>query len=151
MFAGQIQKLLSRNESTKTYFIGCFPSDCLPRVNNFYPHCMIANIDKKGMDGSHWIALFVDSPERVEYYDSFGDWPPLSDDLTRFLSAFNTVSFNRTQFQSDMSSSCGRHAIYFLCKRCKGQTFKEIMQRFVMLKSRPDVVVNAYTRSLMNI
>ncbi|KAL3121693.1 hypothetical protein niasHT_006199 [Heterodera trifolii] len=41
------------------------------------PYSMVINVDPSGSPGSHWVAVYCEQQNRVEYYDSTGIWPPL--------------------------------------------------------------------------
>lgn len=49
----------------KKKFVGVFPSDAIPKLKP--GTCAIANVDKTGDPGSHWVAL-----THGLFYDSFG-------------------------------------------------------------------------------
>jgi hypothetical protein len=151
MFSKQIGKILSRNSNTKRFFIGCYPSDRIPRLRNGpFPHCMIVNTDPIGSIGSHWCALYVQSPSTVEFYDSLGDWPPMSKPIAEYLARFPCVQKSDIALQSEKSSACGKHCIYFLVKRCDGIPFKEIISRLYDHTKKPDAIVSAFVHRLMN-
>jgi hypothetical protein len=154
MFSSQIGKILSRNSHTRRFFIGCYPSDRIPRLekNGPFPHCMIVNTDPIGSAGSHWCALYVQSPSAVEFYDSLGDWPPLSTPIGEYLAHFPSVQKSEIALQSDKSSACGKHCIYFLVKRCAGIPFNAIISKLLYNRStkNADAVVSAFVHRLMN-
>ena len=122
-----------------------------PKSHHRYPYCMIVNLDCSGWEGSHWVAIFVESQRSVEYYDSLGDWPPISPYIIAFLEQFDNIEYNREQIQSTQSSNCGRHAIYFLIHRCSGviRCVSEMSMHFKYHKRNPDLIVNSFVRSLM--
>jgi hypothetical protein len=60
---GQLQKVCS--EIFGSDFRGIFPSDRIPTLTR--GTCAIANVDKAGEPGSHWVAI---TPNL--FYDSFG-------------------------------------------------------------------------------
>lgn len=144
----EINKILSRNSVTTAIYLGCFPSDQLPQGGTQkYPYCMVVNVDPSDLNGSHWVAIYCHSPHNVEYYDSLGDWPPLSDHISRYLSTFSRVRYNSMPLQSSYARSCGRHVIFFLYNRCAGKSFEQIVH-FLRYgtKATPDRVVNHFVR-----
>lgn len=147
MFSAEINKVLSRDSVTKSFFRGCFPADRIPYLNDF-PYCMVVNTDCAGSPGTHWTALYVDSANHIEYYDSFGAWPPPLE-ISEYLDKFKFVKLNQLKLQSDRAASCGRHVIYFLRRRCSGLAFSEIIKNFVDCKSNPDELVNSYLHSFL--
>ncbi|KAL3111131.1 hypothetical protein niasHT_012339 [Heterodera trifolii] len=42
------------------------------------PYSMVINVDPTDSPGSHWVAVYCEQPNRVEYYDSTGIWPPFT-------------------------------------------------------------------------
>ena len=83
----QIYDVLSKSRKSRNTFRGCFPADCIPplppehRAN--YPFGIVINTDREldrygvPLPGRHWVALWVESPIRAEYYDSLGKWPAI--------------------------------------------------------------------------
>jgi len=123
----QINKILNRNNITKYYYIGCFPSDSIPNPINFKIFCMVVNTDTSREAGSHWVAIFCQYP-LVDYYDSLGIWPPISLHIRNYLSLFQSVRFNRIQIQHPFQYTCGQHVIFFLFLRCKGLHMDKIIK-----------------------
>uniref|UniRef100_A0A915CLR9 Netrin receptor UNC5 n=1 Tax=Ditylenchus dipsaci TaxID=166011 RepID=A0A915CLR9_9BILA len=113
-----IEKFLSRNTVTKQTYVGCYPADKIPKLS-FFPHCMVVNTDPSQKDGTHWVAVYVVSADQVEYYDSFGVWPSISTLIDDFLHIFTRRLYSSEILQSPLSSSCGKHAVYFIYRRCQ--------------------------------
>ncbi|KAL3099727.1 hypothetical protein niasHT_027677 [Heterodera trifolii] len=42
------------------------------------PYSIVINVDPTDSPGSHWVAVYCEQPNRVEYYDSTGIWPPFT-------------------------------------------------------------------------
>lgn len=147
----ELTKLMQRNEHTKKYFMGCFPSDKIPLIKVKYPHCMIVNTDDSESSGTHWIGIFIPRKNVIEYYDSFGEWPPSSINISEYLKSFSTVSYNTISLQSPLSGSCGKHVLYFLFKRCNNIAFQRIirnLQEHICAndQNNPDRIVSAFVR-----
>jgi hypothetical protein len=53
-------------------FQGVYSIDTLPET----PRLLVCNTDPSYKPGQHWVALYVDSRRRGEYFDSFGRKPP---------------------------------------------------------------------------
>lgn len=145
----QIDKILGRNKSTAPYYLGCFPSDKLDRVpSKYFPLSFVVNFDPSWEKGSHWVAIFAESPHSVDYYDSLGIWPPPNENISRYLSNFNQIEFNPYAFQEIGSRNCGKHAIFFLYNRSIGKTMNEILQflidRGMIRKTSPDRIVSNF-------
>ena len=128
----EIDKILMRNAITRPFYRGCFASDQIPLAapaGVSHPWCLVANLDPGYLAGSHWVALYSDRAGTIEYYDSFGQWPPPSAEICQFLDRFDRIQYNRMQIQSTRSKSCGKHAIFFLHQRCSGQPFCGIIKQ----------------------
>ena len=154
MLSIQIDKVLRRGEATALKYLGCFPSDRIPpySTNTFiYPHCMVVNMDISTKAGSHWVALYMESPAKVDYYDSLGDWPPPSKHIQKYLNNFSIIRYNHMQLQTDDAATCGRHAIYFLWKRCTGEfcSIENMIKHFSSCQSKPDRLVYAFVHHLL--
>ena len=152
MYTNAINNILGRSPITRPYFTGCFAADKIPSILE-YPCCMVVNTDCSGWEGSHWVAIFAQSKQTVEYYDSLGQWPPISPYITKFLDQFPNRVYNSKQLQADHSVSCGKHAIYFLYMRCLGSIsgIDDMIKLFSKRKQRPDAIVNDFVRRLMDI
>lgn len=115
-----IYKILSRDPHTSKYFVGVFPSDKIPRITEF-PAALVINTDKHTEEGSHWLAIFIVNHQTLEFFDSYG-FPPdkYGEDITRFVTRYSRIKWNKICLQSLTSNVCGPFCIYFLLKRCKG-------------------------------
>ena len=92
-------------------FMGVFLSDKLPRFIT-KPTLLVCNTDVSYLPGEHWIAIFIDSNGRGEFFDSFGREPG-----EPFFSFMNEQCrfwiYNDRQLQSVISSVCGHYVCYF--------------------------------------
>lgn len=142
----EINKILSRNNVTSPFYIGCFPANQIPLYASHYPLCMVVNMDPGWLPGSHWIAIYSPCQNWVEYYDSFAIWPPPSEYICKFLQTFNFIRFNYMPLQSPSSSACGKHAIYFLYNRCAGFSFDNII-KYLANRKKADTAVSHFFRN----
>ena len=144
----QIDKILNRNPLTKKYYKGCVPSDRIPYTYKYgFPYCLCVNTDPSYKDGQHWVAFFIISPTKVEYYDSLGEWPPISRPIKNFIRKFSQVEYNDGIIQNPLSSTCGLHAIYFLLQRCRGRSFIAIIEGLLNKKLHADTFVRKSLRN----
>jgi hypothetical protein len=140
----QLNSALRHNASTRRYFLGCYPSDRIPK-SNVFPYCVIVNTDDSKSPGQHWVAMNVLSPARVEYFDSLGVWPPSVASIHTFLNGFEHCSHITTPLQSAYSGCCGKYAVYFLLRRFRdAQSFDSIVEHLRQCKTLPDRLVSAY-------
>lgn len=148
MNTDQINKILNRSPTTHNTYIGCFASDQIPAtgMHRNFPYCMVVNVDPASLGGSHWIALFLNSANNLEYYDSTGVWPPPSSHIRQFLlsDGFSRVRINRLPLQAENARTCGKHVIFFIHHRCLGIPFTKIVEFLCNGKRSPDAIVNEF-------
>jgi hypothetical protein len=122
----QIEHILSHAlRTTGTKFLGVFPSDRLPTPTTF-PACFVANTDPHSERGSHWVAFYYDSPDHLDFFDSYG-MPLQFYDFPSFIIP-RVLRCSNEEFQSLNSDVCGHYCIYFLARRSRRQTLSSILQ-----------------------
>lgn len=95
-------------------FLGVFPIDLIPSFNNIkFPACLVANTDPSTKPGTHWVAIYLESPNKIEFFDSYGLHPSV------YGFSFSVVKYNQSQLQSFTSNVCGQYCIYYLFKRSR--------------------------------
>lgn len=142
MNSKQIQDILSTHKETKEMFLGVFPSDMIPKEISRYPSCFVCNVDSSNKVGSHWLAFFITSPNRVEFFDSYGNTPHFFKGTIRnFTLQYPEVVHNPLTLQSNFTAVCGQYTIYFLICRCRGDTMKKFLSQFVTQNICNDVRV----------
>lgn len=153
MNGSQIKRILYTDAATKQCFIGVFPSDRIPHYNNTYPAACVINTDSDGGPGEHWIALYITSPEEVEFFDSFGRSPyeaPFSPNISNYIRQFKSVVRNYAQIQSSYSFVCGWYCVYFLLKRCRQLRFYSILSPFAKCFQQNDPLVKQFVDQYFN-
>ena len=132
MYSAEIYRILSRDPFTMKYFIGVYPSDKIPNFHTSESRALVINTDKSSEPGRHWIAVFIENNQHVEFFDSFG-LPPeaYGSDITTFVRRYPQVSCNKIPFQSLTSNVCGPYCIYFLVKRCQGFCIYSIVSNLI--------------------
>jgi len=145
MNTGELNKILQRNEITSPLYVGCFPADRIPPIIRT-PCCMVVNTGMAGTPGEHWVAIHVTSPSEADYFDSLADWPPNSAHIAAFLQRFSNINRCPCPVQSDRSSACGKHVIYFLHRRCQGWSLLRVVWHLVHSKTGADRLVCAFVR-----
>lgn len=127
----QLRKILSRDPITKKYFLDVFASDHLPESIEQFPSCFIANVDSSAEPGSHWVAFYLSSKDKMEFFDSFGNEPAFYEGPIRnFTIQFSHVNYNPLTLQTDMTAVCGQYCIYYLYSRCRGSSLKTFLSHF---------------------
>lgn len=128
----QINKILSHHKTTKRHFLSVFPSDLLPIKIRRYPACFVCNVDPSDQPGSHWLAFYIPSADKVEFFDSYGNTPDFYEGpIADFASRYSRTIYNPLTLQTNVTAVCGQYAIYFLICKCRGETMSKFLSRFV--------------------
>jgi hypothetical protein len=106
-------------------FQGIYSIDTLPET----PRLLVCNTDPSHKPGQHWVALYVDSRRRGEYFDSFGRRPPgiIEDYMNRHCVDW---LFNVRQLKSAVSNYCGFYCCFYCVLRCRGVDLTRIVNSF---------------------
>lgn len=98
---------------------------------------IVYNHDYSNMNGSHWVAMYVDFTKRsIYYFDSYGTKPKKEvsnyiNEIIKFMEdKFNKpVEYKWNQVRHQFKGSeCGVYSINFILRLLKGETFDEITQ-----------------------
>jgi hypothetical protein len=93
---------------------------------------VIVNSDTSDEPGTHWLALFKESGDTVEFFDSYA--MPIEFYNTNILNFVSTkckfLRQSEIQIQSDFSSVCGQFCIFYLVSRANGLNFNDILNEF---------------------
>ena len=123
-------------------FIGVFPSDthCLPRINNF-PCGLVSNLDNHFFPGSHWVAMYFNSKNDVDYFDSYGNPPIIPSHLEFMWKYSKNVFYNSKKVQGPFSTTCGGHCINFISLKSQGYSLEKIANSYSDNKELNDSVI----------
>ena len=120
---GQLnEKTIESILSCQNSFVGCYAANELSNLILKSPCFIIVNLDKRNMNGSHWIAIGC-FKNKIEIFDPLGfdifAWPRISCDLLFFLHKY---SFSREillskRIQASQSNYCGLYCIYYVITR----------------------------------
>jgi hypothetical protein len=105
-------------------FGGVFPSNRI-KIYNFRPNGLIVNLDPDYKPGIHWVSLYVNEDDSIDYFDSFGFPFPFPN-----LLKFEIIMVNKRLIQPFESEFCGVHAMHFLICKFKGYSNSKIMERY---------------------
>jgi len=109
---------------------------------------IIFNLDPHYKQGSHWVALFIDTNKKETYYfDSYGEKLPKQ--IKKFIDMVGNQGatsghkyvnyYNKTRHQYG-NSECGMYCLYVIIQMVKGVAFKNLMKKKIpdlkMLKLR---------------
>lgn len=144
-----LEALLRRLAGSK--FCGVYAENTLPRRLKTYPCGFVVNTDPKSRPGQHWVAFYFSSPEKGEFFDSYG-YPPefYSPHFTRLLNRNSKRwTFNPTPLQSAKTAVCGEYCVYYLVHRTRGVSMTSIVNRFSKNRISNDHQVYEFVLRLM--
>ena len=126
-------------------FLGVFPSDINPiNIIKSYPTCFIMNTNPKSIsNGGHWLAFYLTSPTKLEFFDSLGLQLHYYISLFHYFSNFSHIMANKIPLQSTNSSICGDYCVSFLSFRMNHFSFNHIItiiSKYQKCKSRDSFV-----------
>lgn len=93
--------------------------------------CCIVNTDPIDEPGQHWVALFYPPPNGggCEFFDSYAEKP--SDYRPRLWRSWNSCPTQMPYpVQQMMSDVCGDYCLYYLHRRCKSSSLRDIAHAF---------------------
>ena len=111
---------------------GIYPSNGLPTYKLKKPTFIIANTDRYGKPGRHWVAFYFPRRGPAEFFDSLGQ-PPSKQNrhFPKFLKKNSRkYIYTKSRLQSLGSSTCGPFVLYFVLNRAMGISMKDIMAKF---------------------
>lgn len=128
MYATQIHRILSSDQHASRHFVGVFSADRLPPIRE--ETALIVNTDTHDEEGSHWLALYVQNKDTLEFFDSFGLPPSVYKPfISRYASQFSNLKYNEIPFQSLTSNVCGQYCTYYILQRCKETSMEYILHK----------------------
>jgi len=129
-------------EDCRGLFQGVFSTDTLPKK----PRLLVSNTDPSNKPGTHWIAIYVDSNGRGEFFDSFGRKP--SEVFEDYMNE-NCIDwiYNTRQLQSIASSYCGFYCCFYCMFRCRGFDLTRIVNTFTRDTGLNDSIVYGFVCS----
>jgi hypothetical protein len=142
----QIENILKNNCHTKKYFKGVFSSNNIPLFEK-YPYTLVANTDRQGTVGEHWVSIFVKNKNSAEYFDSLGE--DANPDISKYLSKFEKVKVNRYKIQLPFSDACGYYCIYFILNKSLGVKFMTIIRTLLSTKNKNDILVKFLVHNIL--
>ena len=128
MQTDQISHLLSRDPKMCPY--GVVAKVCLPEIIDTYPTAIVCNTHDADQPGEHWIAMYVDTKRRGDYFDPYGMEPQYIE-FKNFMNEHCSewVPNDRT-LQSPMSTVCGQYCVAFVLLRCRNVSMHEFTRLF---------------------
>ena len=119
MQTNEISHLLSRDPlMCRTYDV--VAKDSLSDIIiDTYPAAIVCNTHDSDRPGEHWVAMYVDTERRGDYFDSYGLQPQHVGFVDFMTEHCSTWSANERTLQSPLSTVCGQYCVAFLMFRCR--------------------------------
>ena len=128
MQTDQISHLLSRDPMMCPYDV--VAKDGLPEIIDTYPTAIVCNTHDADQPGEHWIAMYVDTKRRGDYFDPYG-LEPQHIEFTNFMNEHcSEWAPNDRTLQSPMSTVCGQYCVAFLLLRCRNVSMHAFTRLF---------------------
>ena len=110
-------------------FAGCFRATNFPGRST---GTLVVNTDTSTKPGTHWIGIFLTSPQNGEWFDSYGNPPEFYGAVfTEFMNNHcNEWEWSDRKLQSDWSDVCGHYCIFYVAHRARRYSMKKIVQLF---------------------
>jgi hypothetical protein len=134
-----IDRFIRADKPCREIFQGVFSIDTLPDK----PRLLVCNTDPSNKPGKHWIAIFVDSKRRGEYFDSFGRKPAKA--FENYMNEHCADwTFNAKQLQSIVSNCCGFYCCFYCALRCRGFDLTRVVKIFTGDTGFNDSIVQGF-------
>ena len=127
----QIARLLEMDPCTRSIFRGVVPKDGLPTtIDGVLPAAFVCNTDDGDEPGEHWIALYLATDGRGDYFCSYG-LPPRHAVFRTFMNEHcSEWTHNSKRLQSPLSNVCGQYCVAFVMLRCNGFPMRTFINVF---------------------
>jgi hypothetical protein len=132
----QIEQIF-KNKYSNT-FKGAIAFDELPtKISR--PSAYIINTHSRDKSGEHWLGIYFNTNNSVDFFDSFGMGPQFYR-LENYLFKYNsTINYNKYALQSLNSNYCGLYCVLFIIFKCKRKSFYNFLDIF-----KTDTLINDY-------
>jgi len=137
----QIERALKSHPVIQKVFKGVYACNQIPtdmKGDGF----MVINLDPSYKEGSHWVAICLNSKLGNIYFDSYG-WKPTKRKILQLLEG-REVKWGTVQLQSDFTSTCGQWCCFFIWHMCHNVTFEDMLDMFGNNQLQNDEIVNAF-------
>lgn len=151
MISSEIAEYFEKLPFMHRHFMGVYSIDTIPKT---IPErkCLIFNLSKSYMMGSHWVSLARPESNLIEIFDSLGTQFDMLKPHLQFSKQFNYV-YNLEPFQLPTSSTCGLFCITFLIERmCNlDLPFNEVLAEiFEINAEKNEDIVKTYCKNLLS-
>lgn len=116
MRGSEFKTYFDKIELVKKQFVKVTSIDKIPKTLKL-KHFIICNLSPSNLPGSHWVVIVRSEKNTLEIFNSLGTRSlRLYNENFNFKTHFH-IEFNKEQFQSNESTSCGYFCIYFIVHR----------------------------------
>lgn len=108
-------------------------ADELPEVV-MTPIYLIVNTHPRKLPGEHWVTMYLNQNGPSEFFDSFGRSPSYyNKHFENYLIRHGgSYMYNASRIQSLISMTCGYYCLYYVLRRCNGDSMYKIVNMFDM-------------------
>ena len=141
LYTSNINELLASDQFTHSINEGTFACDELNNiVINKFPRCLVINLDKSFQPGSHWVGLYFESPDVVDFFDSYARRLSKYADIDQFVKSTigwrnKAILQNHSVLQGENTNVCGHWVVLFLWYRSRGIQLSDFVCLFNDQKS----------------
>ena len=136
----ELEAYMLNDPYIRQYFGGVVALDQLPKKIH-KPSIFIINNDPASLPGRHWMALFFTSIN--EHFDSAGFYPNAALEA-ELVSHEPRFMYNDTRVQAYHSDSCGLFCLFYCYFRCRGFSFRDIVNMFSSNLNINEHIVNYF-------
>ena len=134
-------------------YLGTFAINELETLHiSHYPSFIVVNLDERGNDGTHWIAIAMYQND-VYLCDSLGFLLPSDKFPQQMVNFLYRVTFSRhlhisSQLQPITATSCGLFAVYFTYYMSTTNNFSDFICKFSTNLELNNIIVNLYVKNI---
>lgn len=150
MNSNELKLIVQNDKVLNRHFLGVFPRDKLPFINQKGMQIFIVNCSKSGTPGTHWVLMCYNGRRHVLYYDPFG-FPDYyyGKEFKIHMDEFARKSQNNNVAHQDFrSDKCGFFCLFIAIKLVRNWKFNKISRLFYRKKlSRNDNILERFFRA----
>jgi hypothetical protein len=129
MNSAELSTCLGNHPLTANIFRGVWAANEIPPNLENLPAGIVVNTDRNGQPGAHWVAFYQETPEKIEYFDSYGREIHKNIASSQLLNG-KVIIKQDSILQSNISTVCGQYCMFFLLKRASGTDFSSFVKTF---------------------
>lgn len=127
----QLNCAINSDRHMKISIKGVYAADEINKVLLSRSEGIIVNSQTHYFYGEHWIVIYINEFNVLEYFDSFGKHPKyLSSLIWNFVKQYPKRVINDQRIQGTESTVCGQYCLFYLMCRTRGYTMQDIVKTF---------------------